>query len=82
MNTKPRTDLTGQKFGRWTARKLVDSFGRQGPHWECVCECGTVRGVCGYALTKGTSVSCGCSHKLELVGQKFGRLSEIQKHAS
>lgn len=35
-----RPDLTGKKFGKLTALKLVPLKQGQRPAWECVCDCG------------------------------------------
>jgi hypothetical protein len=58
-------DLTGQRFGRWTAvrRGANDAFGQA--RWECVCKCGGVGLVRGGDLKAGQSRSCGCRpHRL------------------
>lgn len=56
------TDLTGRRFGRWTALRYVP--GTRTPRnigkWEVVCDCGTVRLVRTALLVQGTSISCGC----------------------
>ncbi len=48
-------DLTGMKFGMWTAVQYVGSH-----RWVCQCDCGTQRPVFKYNLTSGSSKSCGC----------------------
>ena len=52
-------DLTGQVFGRWTARRFSHS-NRQTSYWLCRCECGTEKTVRAGQLKNGTSSSCGC----------------------
>lgn len=61
------TDLTGQKFGKWTV--LSHSHVTRTRHnstvhyWNCECECGTKRAVRGDSLkkwVKGGTKSCGC----------------------
>jgi len=48
-------DITGQKFGEWTAIKYNgDSY------WECRCSCGTLKEVLRSSLIRGESKSCGC----------------------
>ena len=79
-------DITGQKFGRWTALKKVENHGRR-TAWLCQCECGTQKEVLTCHLKSGRSQSCGClrSEKLsekmtkDLTGRKFGRLTVIAK---
>lgn len=57
-------DLTGVKFGRWTALgrvgDAVSKKGRKERRWLCRCECGTEKIVRSVNLQSGTSTSCGC----------------------
>lgn len=57
-------DLTGQRFGKLVAKKIVgkDEFNRT--MWYCECDCGGSKVVSTESLrkTKGTR-SCGCLHK-------------------
>jgi len=50
-------DLTGKKFGRWTALYRDPDNHKK---WICKCDCGTIRSVQGPALREGISQSCGC----------------------
>ncbi len=84
--TKMTKDLSGLRFGRWT---VIDKAAtkKQGVFWNCVCDCGNKGIVRGTSLTSGNSTSCGCfaleklreDHLLNLVGQKFGRLTVIKQ---
>lgn len=77
-------DMTGLRFGRYTV--ICRSRGpRKNTSWTVRCDCGTVRDVEGSSLRRGVSTSCGCyraefvkrlgkSRRIELAGQKFGRL--------
>lgn len=60
-------DLTGQRFGRWTAiSRAEDHFTKSGVRitmWNCVCDCGTHKSVAMQSLKKGISTSCGCYAK-------------------
>lgn len=67
--TRRLIDLTGQRFGRWTAL----SQGTEKGTWNCRCDCGTVRivGETNLRRHRRPSRSCGClchdihsSHKL------------------
>ena len=55
---RPRLDLIGQSFGQWKVISLshVDKV----TYWLCRCECGTERPVRGAALTRGSTIGCGC----------------------
>jgi hypothetical protein len=57
-------DLTGQKFGKLTVIKRVESD-KLKPVWECLCECGNIKNIDGNALRQGTTKSCGCLGKSE-----------------
>ena len=51
-NSKPRIDLTGMKFGRWTAIEYVKPG-----KWKCECSCDnhTIKIVDGRNLRAGKS---------------------------
>ena len=78
-------DLTGQKFGRLTVISRAENIGRY-TAWNCKCDCGKFVKVRSNALQSGTCKSCGClnmekrkSRYIDLTGQKFGRLTVIEK---
>lgn len=57
-------NLTGQKFGKLLVIKKSDKSGNGVIYWDCLCECGTIKPVMAYSLTKGLTKSCGCfSHE-------------------
>lgn len=54
-------NLTGRKFGRWTALELSPDRDRYGKRlWSVVCDCGTSGAVRTSTLLRGGSKSCGC----------------------
>jgi len=57
-----QTDLTRQRFGRWTVVERGSYGPRWAGRWHCVCDCGTTRLVLHGNLLKGLSASCGCDH--------------------
>ncbi len=80
-------DLSGKKFGKWTAmyassKRLGESVG-----WVCQCECGETRIVPANTLLAKRSLSCGCynrertseSHTRDLAGQRFTRLTVVER---
>lgn len=79
---KPVRDLTGQKFGRWTAIRRVEKpegVTQTGAYWLFQCECGTLR------VKKGGEVvnkkgSCGCL-KSE-VNSKLMRDMQLKKYGT
>ena len=55
-----RADLTGQRFGRWTALQYADTTIYGKGKWLCQCDCGTIRAVFTENLKSGKTQSCGC----------------------
>ena len=55
-------DLSGQQFGRWTVldQAISAELDHRKTWWNCRCQCGKQRIVRSYALTAGSSKSCGC----------------------
>ena len=64
------TDLSGHKFGRFTAIRYVTNPSRG---WLCRCDCGEARIVPSHSLTRGLIKSCGCL-KRELMAAETGPL--------
>jgi hypothetical protein len=62
-------DLTGLKFGNWTALKETKerSVSRQ-IKWACKCDCGTQSKVATAYLLNGHSQSCGGRSNHETLG--------------
>jgi len=60
MPSLPQSDLTGQRFTKWTVIKYSHTDRNGAKMWLCQCDCGKVRPVNVYNLTKGTSRCCGC----------------------
>ena len=56
---KPREDLTGRQFGRWT---VLGQDEQRTSYWICQCNCEeqTIKSVYRDSLIKGKSESCGC----------------------
>jgi len=55
-------DITGQKFGRLTVIKRVNSV-NDSTMYLCKCECGKEKIINGAHLRRGKTKSCGCLHK-------------------
>lgn len=67
--TTRRRDLFGIRFGRLKA--LSPSFSSRGEAgWKCQCDCGNTATVTTYALTSGTTKSCGCLKAEVLVSHR------------
>ena len=74
-------DVTGQKFGMLTVID-IHTRGSSGVEtvWNCTCDCGN-KVVCKISyLTTGKKTHCGCSFKprIDLTGQRFGRLVVLE----
>lgn len=72
-------DEIGKRYGKWTVIERGANLGRRA-RWLCECDCGTRELVLASNLRNGTSKSCGCQNKNDLVGQKFGKLTVIAKN--
>ena len=55
-----KLSLTGMSFGRLLVIRESTSRRYGKTHWECVCECGGTKVVCGGSLQSGATKSCGC----------------------
>jgi hypothetical protein len=68
-------DLSGQKFGKLTVLKTYIENGRSLS--ECICDCGNKKIIRSDSLTNKTTKSCGCITKVDIIGNKYGRLTVI-----
>lgn len=84
-------DLTGQKINRLTVLSKGTKHGKEW-YWKCRCECGNNCEVSGSSLRAGRTKSCGCLKResdkkpkgnvIDLVGQKFNKLTVIKRNGS
>ena len=74
-------DLTGQRFGKLTVRKMLPERGSAGQiMWDCICDCGKTIAAPTGQLKAGYRKSCGCLSRPPLkdwIGQRFGMLEVI-----
>ncbi len=61
--TRREKDITGQKFGYWTAVRRNGADKHSSPKWDVKCCCGEEGNVLKANLLKGTSKSCGCQQR-------------------
>lgn len=85
-----KNDLTGKKFHRLTVLEPTNKRTQDRCIiWKCKCDCGNEIEVSTKSLTQNNTKSCGClntetraalgrSHKKDLVGQVFGKLTVIE----
>src|SRR5665213_2050276 len=82
-------NLIGKKFGRLL---VIGPQARRKRlfYWQCRCDCGEEKWICGQALRGGMTKSCGCLQRervskrflKEVSGQRFGRWLVLGPHIS
>lgn len=86
---KVKEDLTGRTFGELIVVKQAEDYivpsGKHFPNWLCMCKCGCQKEILGITLKQGKAKTCGCKINytpptfIDLTGQKFGRLTVIER---
>lgn len=86
-----RIDLTNHRFGKLVVEEMLygyKTFPNSKPRTYCKCDCGNTKIILVSNLKKGITKSCGCLEKssrydrvhfIDLTGQKFGKLTVINK---
>ena len=71
-------DLTGQKFGRLTAKKPYGKDKQNNIIWECFCGCGNPNPVYVITtkLTCGRKCSCGCLIEEEMKNRSISKYNK------
>lgn len=81
-----RLDLTNQRFGLLTALEPAPNKPNGRTAWYCLCDCGNNCIVSTKELRNGDTKSCGCLRDklltIDLIGQKFGKLTVIKRAAN
>ena len=79
MNGTLGFDMVGKRFGTWTVIRRGKK--RKGVTlWECRCDCGTVRQICGWTLRNGkASAKCSDCHRKYFVITDTFVLSNLGK---
>lgn len=79
-------DLSGRTFGYLTVLRRAENKGGR-TCWLCRCDCGKEKAVLARDLKAGKVKSCGCHahdhrhNRVDLTGQRFGRLTAIEPTA-
>ena len=78
--SRKKISLIGQVFGLYTVIKPAPSRpSKRGTrtYWVCRCSCGAIKQVRTRSLIEGTTLSCGCKKKHNLIGKTYGQLTVI-----
>lgn len=68
-----RKDITGQRFGKLVAIKVIGKNHRHSYIWKCQCDCGKITNLTAGVLLQKHTKSCGClvgEVKSQCVGSK------------
>lgn len=80
-----KKDITGLKFGRLTAERLVYRDKFKIGVWRCSCECGNSFEVRLCSLTSGATRSCGCLNRevraARMVNEKPATTHGLSRHS-
>jgi hypothetical protein len=75
-------DITGSKFGQWTAIETYHGPSNGQLLWRVHCTCGNTSFVTRQALESGASTKCKeCYHKnrhIKMLGQKYGKWTVVR----
>lgn len=82
-------DISGERFERLTAIKMIGQNDRGANVWLCECDCGNQTEVPTANLRNGNTRSCGCLQKdsarecgkimrKDISGEKFGMLTALE----
>ena len=74
MVGRPQKDITGERFGRLTARSFVGRNPYGKALWRCTCDFGGEIVTTLGNLSDGYTRSCGCLYIKDLTDQRFGKL--------
>lgn len=73
-------NLIGQRFGNLIVTEKTDNAPSGHTQWICKCDCGGHTIATTSILNSGHKVSCGCKAKLELTGNRYGKLLVIGEY--
>lgn len=79
MATSRYIDMVGQKYGLLTVVEFVGKDKFNNALWRCKCDCGKEKVVSRRNLISGNTSSCGCLHKPDHTGKRFGRLTVLSE---
>ena len=71
-------EMIGKQFGSWTVVNKAAKY-KGKTMWLVKCVCGNTSSIVGAALRNGSTTSCGCSYKLNIIGKKLNKLTVIEE---
>jgi len=74
----PIKNISGQTFQYLTAIKFVGTRKNQQAWWLFRCKCGVEKELKSSNVVHGKTASCGCIHRKDISGERFGRLIAIE----
>ena len=65
INLKKPKDIKNERFGRLVAVEPIEERDKYNSSiiWKCKCDCGNIKYIAEYLLSKGSVKSCGCLKK-------------------
>jgi hypothetical protein len=69
-------DLSGKRFGRITALRVIGRAENRAVLWECYCDCGNQRSIPSTSLQSGNTTSCGCVSREHQTAKKVPHRTE------
>jgi hypothetical protein len=66
-----KAKLTGEKFGKLTAIRIISTDSKSGNKWLCYCDCGGQCTPLANALMQGKTRSCGCLGKIGVLNWRL-----------
>ena len=73
-------NLLNKRFGMLVVKQQLASKNKR-TYWQCECDCGNIIEVCGRELQRGDAISCGCWKAKQEIGNKYGKLTVIERAA-
>lgn len=77
--TSTLIDLTNMRFGKLTVVEKLPPLADRRTRWLCQCDCVNACVVYSRELRKGLQKSCGCGRRKDIAGQRFGKLTAIER---
>lgn len=77
-----RQPQIGDRYGKLVVVSKADKpphLKARGNYWLCQCDCGGTTIQPTRVLNSGNTTSCGCKIRPSIVGEKFGKLTVVEK---